>query len=366
MAAAPPRPFRFGAQAFEISSGRGVDRLGPPHRGPRVQHAVHHRPLLRSGRHRRDVRPPAGRRGTDQRHDGRRRGHPACASAAGCSTWTSTTPSCWPRSWPRSTCCRTGGWRSASAPGGWRPSTRASTSRWTARRPHRPARRGGGADEGALERRGRRRRRHLRPRHGFTGLPRPVQQPHPPVLIGGGRERILTLAGRMADIVSFNYDNSAGASSARAAWPRRGGRDGPKGGVGAGRRRRPLRRHRARDRRLLRGRRRPSRARRGDGRAVRGRAEPGSRPPPCLLGSGRLGLRNAARAAGAVRLLVRHGPPAQHGRLRARRGPHGRHTSESGRCTFLDDVRALASRHRPWMRGMQRSSTRAHRPGCSS
>ena len=46
--------------------------------------------------------------------------------------------------------------------------------------------------------------------HGFTGLPRPVQQPHPPVLIGGGRERILTLAGRMADIVSFNYDNSSG------------------------------------------------------------------------------------------------------------------------------------------------------------
>jgi len=46
--------------------------------------------------------------------------------------------------------------------------------------------------------------------HGFKGLPRPVQQPHPPILIGGGRERILTLAGRVADIVSFNYDNSSG------------------------------------------------------------------------------------------------------------------------------------------------------------
>ena len=46
--------------------------------------------------------------------------------------------------------------------------------------------------------------------HGFTGLPLPVQQPHPPIFIGGGRERILTLAGRLADIVSFNFDNSAG------------------------------------------------------------------------------------------------------------------------------------------------------------
>jgi probable F420-dependent oxidoreductase len=46
--------------------------------------------------------------------------------------------------------------------------------------------------------------------HGFAGLPLPVQQPHPPIFIGGGRERILTLAGRLADIVSFNFDNSAG------------------------------------------------------------------------------------------------------------------------------------------------------------
>jgi probable F420-dependent oxidoreductase len=46
--------------------------------------------------------------------------------------------------------------------------------------------------------------------HGFAGLPRPVQQPHPPIFIGGGRERILTLAGQLADIVSINFDNSAG------------------------------------------------------------------------------------------------------------------------------------------------------------
>jgi probable F420-dependent oxidoreductase len=46
--------------------------------------------------------------------------------------------------------------------------------------------------------------------HGFSGLPLPSQQPHPPIFIGGGREKILTLAGRLADIVSINFDNSSG------------------------------------------------------------------------------------------------------------------------------------------------------------
>ena len=35
-------------------------------------------------------------------------------------------------------------------------------------------------------------------------VPKPVQQPHPPILIGGGSKRILSLAARQADIVSFN------------------------------------------------------------------------------------------------------------------------------------------------------------------
>ena len=34
--------------------------------------------------------------------------------------------------------------------------------------------------------------------------PKPVQQPHPPILIGGGSKRILSLAARQADIISFN------------------------------------------------------------------------------------------------------------------------------------------------------------------
>lgn len=45
---------------------------------------------------------------------------------------------------------------------------------------------------------------------GFEGVPRSVQQPHPPLMIGGGAERVLRLAGREADIVSFNFDNSSG------------------------------------------------------------------------------------------------------------------------------------------------------------
>ena len=45
---------------------------------------------------------------------------------------------------------------------------------------------------------------------GFAGRPRPVQQPHPPILIGGGAPRVLKLAGRLADIVSINFNNAAG------------------------------------------------------------------------------------------------------------------------------------------------------------
>lgn len=37
----------------------------------------------------------------------------------------------------------------------------------------------------------------------FEGYPKPVQQPHPPILIGGGGPRLLTLAAREADIISI-------------------------------------------------------------------------------------------------------------------------------------------------------------------
>lgn len=45
--------------------------------------------------------------------------------------------------------------------------------------------------------------------NGFTGTPLPVQ-PHIPLMIGGGAPKVLGLAGRLADIVSFNFNNSTG------------------------------------------------------------------------------------------------------------------------------------------------------------
>lgn len=38
---------------------------------------------------------------------------------------------------------------------------------------------------------------------GIDGVPKPLQRPHPPLLIGGGKERMLKLAGREADIVGI-------------------------------------------------------------------------------------------------------------------------------------------------------------------
>ena len=39
---------------------------------------------------------------------------------------------------------------------------------------------------------------------GYAGRPRSVQRPHPPIMIGGGGPRVLTFAGREADIVSMS------------------------------------------------------------------------------------------------------------------------------------------------------------------
>jgi probable F420-dependent oxidoreductase len=45
---------------------------------------------------------------------------------------------------------------------------------------------------------------------GLAGTPKPVQQPHPPILIGAGAPRMLGVAAREADIISVNIDLSAG------------------------------------------------------------------------------------------------------------------------------------------------------------
>lgn len=54
---------------------------------------------------------------------------------------------------------------------------------------------------------------------GFSGAPLPVQA-HVPLMIGGGAQKILTLAAQKADIVSLNFNNAAGklgASSVASA-----------------------------------------------------------------------------------------------------------------------------------------------------
>ena len=48
---------------------------------------------------------------------------------------------------------------------------------------------------------------------GFEGVPKPAPRPAgalPPLMIGGGARRMLGIAGREADIVSLNFDNSSG------------------------------------------------------------------------------------------------------------------------------------------------------------
>jgi probable F420-dependent oxidoreductase len=46
---------------------------------------------------------------------------------------------------------------------------------------------------------------------GLNGLPKPVQRPRPPLLIGGGGTRVLTIAAQRADIVGVNGTLQAGA-----------------------------------------------------------------------------------------------------------------------------------------------------------
>jgi probable F420-dependent oxidoreductase len=63
---------------------------------------------------------------------------------------------------------------------------------------------------------------------GMDGLPKPVTRPHPPILIGGGAKRMLSIAGREADIVGINptiksgaVDAAAAADTVASAWDRK-------------------------------------------------------------------------------------------------------------------------------------------------
>jgi probable F420-dependent oxidoreductase len=51
----------------------------------------------------------------------------------------------------------------------------------------------------------------------LEGTPRPVLKPHPPILIGGGGRRMLSLAAREADIVNVNFNLRSGSHSAETA-----------------------------------------------------------------------------------------------------------------------------------------------------
>jgi probable F420-dependent oxidoreductase len=52
---------------------------------------------------------------------------------------------------------------------------------------------------------------------GMDGLPKPVQKPGPPILIGGGGPKVLGIAGRYADIVGINPSIPSGTVDADAA-----------------------------------------------------------------------------------------------------------------------------------------------------
>jgi probable F420-dependent oxidoreductase len=51
----------------------------------------------------------------------------------------------------------------------------------------------------------------------YASWPTPVQQPGPPILIGGGGKRVLSIAGREADIIGINPNLRAGEINADAA-----------------------------------------------------------------------------------------------------------------------------------------------------
>ena len=50
-----------------------------------------------------------------------------------------------------------------------------------------------------------------------TLLPRPVQRPRPPLILGGGGRRVLTIAAQWADIVGINVNLRAGTGGSEAA-----------------------------------------------------------------------------------------------------------------------------------------------------
>lgn len=52
---------------------------------------------------------------------------------------------------------------------------------------------------------------------GLEGAPRPVQKPHPPIVLGGGGRKMLELAAREGDTINVNFDLREGRRGANVA-----------------------------------------------------------------------------------------------------------------------------------------------------
>ena len=189
----PVKPFSFIADAVRRHERPRPRRAGPPRR-------------IRRGHDVRDPRPP--RRGHASPRSRTSRPSPPRRRRSG-SRRSSTTTTCAtrrssPRTSRRSTSCPTAGSTSPSAPAGTSPSTTRSASPST---PSRPARPGsseavavikGCFGEGPFSFHG-----EFYDISDYQGFPRPAQRPHPPIFIGGGGRRTLSLAGREANIVGL-------------------------------------------------------------------------------------------------------------------------------------------------------------------
>ena len=210
------RPFRFGLQSYAPESGdqwRALARAG--RRAGLLD--------LQCGRSRHRARPgtegdqSSGADGRRDPRDGRgcRGDHTASASVAACCASTIATRSCWPRNWPRSTSSRTAGSRSDWAQDGWRTSTR----RWACVRRRRSCgsivwkRRSPCCDPASPTASWTQRGKHVHA-VGFEAVPKPVQRPMPPLMIGGGSPR------SSASPVAKPTSSASTSTTRRASWAR--------------------------------------------------------------------------------------------------------------------------------------------------
>ena len=123
---------------------------------------------------------------------------------------------------------------------------------------------------------------------GLDGEPKPVQQPHPPIIVGGGGPKVLAVAAKHAQIVGINANLQRGTPEhPETVRSLSGGGHRREARAPARRGGRPVRRPGDPDAHRIRARhRRPGRDRRGDGRRVRRRAvDVALETPAALVGT---------------------------------------------------------------------------------